>query len=336
MDVREDFRRPRSARDWLRLAAWAIALFGLLAPIIRLAVGYDVIGFPITLAAALASILWVVPRDRELRTWIFYVVSIYFFTQLRDAADETSISASTGYVLDWETWMFNGTTPTAWLQEHVGGANGDPGFVAYISTFTHWTWFIFPHAVVIGTFFFARPLFFRVAAIIAGTFFFAIVLYYLVPTVPPWLAAEQGATTGARRIMEDVGPTLFGQTLWDDMFDLFATPNTNAAMPSLHFAGSFVVVIVATIVRSKRLAAVALVYSTMLAFALMYLGEHYFVDILVGWLVALAAAFIVETALGNGPGARWLRRRRTLERLRGRDSRAAPGTVRQTEIGEAG
>ena len=74
----------------------------------------------------------------------------------------------------------------------------------------------------------------------------------------------------------------------------------------------------------------------MLAFALMYLGEHYFVDILVGWFVALAAAFIVETALGNGPGARWLRRRRTLERLRGRDSRAAPGTVRQTEIGEAG
>jgi hypothetical protein len=47
----------------------------------------------------------------------------------------------------------------------------------------------------------------------------------------------------------------------------------------------------------------------------MYLGEHYFADILVGGAVAVVAAFIVESALGHGPGVRvskyvvgWLRR----------------------------
>ena len=300
----------RGWHPWLRLAAWGVVLFGLAAPIIRLTIGFDEIGFPITLVAALACLLWVLSNRGDLRTIIVYGVSIYFFTQLRDAADETSIAISTGYVLDWELWMFGGETPSAWLQDAVGGTGRPGGPLAFCSTFMHWSWFFFPHVIVMGTFFFARPLFFRVATIIVGTFFLAAALYYLVPTVPPWLAAELGATDGIVRILEDVGPSLFGQSLWDDLFDLFAEPNQNAAMPSLHFAASFVVVIIGLRLHAWRLTAGALLYSVLLAFALIYLGEHYFVDILVGGLTALAALLIVETALGNGPRARVPRSRR--------------------------
>jgi membrane-associated phospholipid phosphatase len=122
------------------------------------------------------------------------------------------------------------------------------------------------------------------------------------------------------------------------MFDLFAEPNAKAAMPSLHFAGAFIVVIVATILRSKRLAAGALAYSTLLSFALMYLGEHYFADILVGGLVALASAFIVETALGNGPGARWALRaqRWIVGSVRRRAARTWPSAARRGDLGEVG
>ena len=81
-------------------------------------------------------------------------------------------------------------------------------------------------------------------------------------------------------------------------------------MPSLHFAASFVVVIIGLRLHAWRLTAGALLYSVLLAFALIYLGEHYFVDILVGGLTALAALLIVETALGNGPRARVPRSRR--------------------------
>ena len=298
------FHRPRSARDWARLIAWAVLIIGLAAPAIRITVGYSAIGLAFTLPVALGALLWVAPRRYEFRTWAFYVVAIYFFTQLRDAADETSIKASTAYVLDWELWMFGGTTPSAWLQDAAGGADGDPNALGFFSTFVHWTWFVFPHAVVFATFFLARELFFRVAVIVAGTFFFGAALYYLVPTVPPWLAAEEGATSGIRRIMEDVGPRVFGQQFWDDAFRLFAEPNPRAAMPSLHFAVSFVVLIVALIVRSRRLFTLTVLYCIVLAFSLMYLGEHYFADILAGGISALAAYFIFETALGQGPGVR--------------------------------
>ena len=122
------------------------------------------------------------------------------------------------------------------------------------------------------------------------------------------MAAEQGATTGARRIMEDVGPILVGQGAWNSIFDFGAVPNLKAAMPSLHFAGAFVVVILAVILRSKRLGAVGLIYSTLLAFSLMYLAEHYFVDILAGGLIAIISTVIVEIILGYGSGGRWTRR----------------------------
>ena len=148
-----------------------------------------------------------------------------------------------------------------------------------------------------------------------GTFFTAVMLYYIVPTVPPWLAAEQGATQDIQRVLVNVGPQVFGQWLFDELFTTLAEPNLNAAMPSLHFAAGFIVTFLGYLLHSRKLMVVALIYSLGMAFSLMYLGEHYFVDILVGGAVAVAAAFIVESALGHGPGVRggkcalrWLRR----------------------------
>ena len=120
--------------------------------------------------------------------------------------------------------------------------------------------------------------------------------------------ACRGATDGIRRVIIDVGPQVFGQTIFDQLFETLATPNPNAAMPSLHFAAGFIVTFLGFLLRSRPLMLGALVYSLGMAFALMYLGEHYFADILVGGAVALVAAFIVETALGNGPGLRVARR----------------------------
>ena len=311
--LRAECRRPRNIHDALRLAAWAYLGLAIVLPIFRITVGFDALALPFIVAPALAIILWVAPRQDHFRTWLLYAVGIYFFTQLRDAADESSIQASTGYVLDWERWMFGGDTPSAWLQQRIGGANGNPGVLAYYSTFVHWSWFFFPHLTVVGAYFWARPMFFRVAGVMLGIFYTGVVMYFLVPTIPPWLATEQGDATGIVRIMQDVGPTLFGQSLWDDLFKLAAEPNPRAAMPSLHFAAAFQMVLIGLLLRSPRLTAAATLYSFSLAFGLMYLGEHYFADILVGGLAALVSFFIVERALG-GPGLpfrmpRWRRRR---------------------------
>ena len=301
--LRAECRRPRCAYDVVRLLAWAYLGVALVIPVIRITGSFSPAGLPFALVPALAVILWVAPRQDHFRTWLLYAVGIFFFTQLRDAADETAIQASTGYVLDWELWMFGGTTPSAWLQTHLGGADGDPGVLAFFSTFMHWSWFVFPHLTVIGTYIWMRPMFFRVAVIMLGVFYTGVAMYYLIPTVPPWLAVVQGDTMGIVRIMRDVGPTIFGQGLWNDLFTLAAEPNPRAAMPSLHFAAAFQILLIALLLGSGRLVAAGVVYCVCLAFALMYLGEHYFADIIVGGLAALVSFLVVERTL-RGPGLR--------------------------------
>jgi membrane-associated phospholipid phosphatase len=325
--------RPTTPHQALRLAAWAFVIATLFVPLIRETSTVNDVAFPVVLIMGMAALLWVAPRN-DLRTWVFYFVSMYFFIQLRDAADETAIAASTDYVLEWETSWF-GVTPSAWLQDHVGGANGETNAISFLATFVHWSWFVFPHALVFGVYFFARPLFFRVAAIMIGTFFVAVALYYLAPTVPPWLAAEQGATGHIQRIITDTGPQILGQTLSDNLFSILAEPNPSAAMPSLHFAAAAILLFLSYLLRARVLTMVAMFYTVAMAFSLIYLGEHYFADIFVGGLVAIVAAFIVETALGNGPGKRYvvpLRARLKGTSARVRDATGSPAFTPRHEI----
>jgi tetratricopeptide (TPR) repeat protein len=68
--------------------------------------------------------------------------------------------------------------------------------------------------------------------------------------------------------------------------------NPVAAMPSLH-AGFPMLCSLAAVHVFGRKAAWALLYTAAVALAVAYLGEHYLVDILAGWLVAAAIYFVV-------------------------------------------
>ncbi len=273
---------------------WAAVAAGLVAVAVRLGWGLDSIAFaPIVGAAVLASFLLGSRRGAG-GLLAAYFVGLAFFTQLRDAADETGLAALSAYVIDWELWMFGGIAPSAWLQSRIGGVGPDPGWVAYLSAVVHWLWFIFPHAAVVGAFLFARRHAPRVILTMTAVFYLGVALYYLVPTVPPWMAAEQGLLDGVVRAMHSVGPAILGESFYNGAFEAMAEPNPSAAMPSLHFAASFVVVFIGLVLRSRVLVALALAYSLLLAFALVYLAEHYVADILAGAAVALAAFLAVE------------------------------------------
>ena len=312
------------------MAAWVALGAGVLAILIRLAVGLDAVIFaPIVGAAALAGLA--LGRSRgEGGMLAAYFVALALFTQLRDAADETGLPTFSAYVIDWELWMFGGVAPSAWLQGRIGGVGPAPGFLAYVSAVTHWLWFVFPHATVVGVYLFARRMSSRVIVIVLATFYVGVILYFVAPTAPPWMASEQGLLGGVVRGMDAVGPAILGASLYSTAFDALAEPNPTAAMPSLHFAASFVVVLVGLMLRSRVLTGIAVFYSAALAFALIYLGEHYFADIISGAVVAFAAFFAVELARGAYLAAqrrrteisaglrRWEERAREALRLAGR------------------
>src|SRR3989304_10550594 len=77
--------------------------------------------------------------------------------------------------------------------------------------------------------------------------------------------------------------------------------NPVAAMPSLHMAISVVVLLIAMRV-NWTLGAIALLYNGGMAFSLIYLGEHYLVDILAGIAVSVTVYAVVEVLLRRREG----------------------------------
>ena len=122
----------------------------------------------------------------------------------------------------------------------------------------------------------------RAAVAFLGTAFAAVIGFVLFPAAPPWLAEKHHLIGPLVRIRE-VGrlPPTPGQLsrLFDD--------NQVAAIPSLHAGWSMMVLLV---VRRffPRLTPLAIAYAAVQQFAVVYLGEHYVIDLLIGDALALA------------------------------------------------
>jgi membrane-associated phospholipid phosphatase len=182
-----------------------------------------------------------------------------------------------------------GTTPTLRLQR----ALGTPGSFSpweKLLVWSHWLWFAFPHGTVLYLLFRRPERFPAGAARIYTTFDIGLLGYWAVPTAPPWYAAaeglmEDGLTPELRRMMVEYGEH-FWRSGWAPLYGVLGG-NPLAAMPSLHFATS--VTSAHVLAETGAVAgAVGWTYALLLGVALVYLGEHYVVDLAAG--LALAEA----------------------------------------------
>lgn len=165
----------------------------------------------------------------------------------------------------------------------------------------HWAWFVEPHLALLWILVRREEWFARAARQMAAAYNLGCTVYFAVPTAPPWWAAEQGyiaeelgagssdavagETPRLRRVMVEVGEKTWGRA-WPALYKSLGG-NPWAAMPSLHFATS----VLAAILLSETgplAGAAGWGYALTLGFALVYLGEHYAIDLAAGAaLVAL-------------------------------------------------
>ena len=150
----------------------------------------------------------------------------------------------------------------------------------------HWSWFIVPHGSLAFILMRDRARFPRAAVMTYAVFDIGASVYWLAPTAPPWYAAEHGARElQVRRMMVEYGE-MFWRDGWGSLYSVFGG-NPLAAMPSLHFATSVMAALLLAEV-SAPAGALGFAYTATLGVALVYLGEHYVVDLLAG--AALTAA----------------------------------------------
>ena len=249
--------------------------------------------------AALAAI-YVAGRHAEFRWWAWYVGGFVAFAYLRTLADETGIPWRFDYVIALERALALGTLPTVWLQERLY-TFGSIGVIDRLLYAVYASYFFAAHlgAVLVWR---SGPSRFRLyVTAILGTFYAGLLVSYLLPTAPPWLAGQTGHLPHVFRIMLDLTSGVSPEA--DRLGYAVAGSNPVAAMPSLHMA---ITVIVACFMwRHHVIAGVAgALYSAAMALSLVYLGEHYVVDLLAGVLVAAVAWKLANRVCAPGSGSR--------------------------------
>jgi hypothetical protein len=274
----------------IRVAAGAALAAGVAAPLVRRRLRLPPPVVTGTAALAPLSICVLAPRSRArdvavcvAQMWAYVVT--YKMPYDDPVALERRVKVV--YPVKADKAIGLGTTPTLRLQR----AHATPGsFKAWekVLVWSHWLWFLFPHGTV-AYLLLRRPEHFpRGAAQIYATFDLGLIGYWAIPTAPPWYAAAQGlmddgATPELRRMMVEYGEH-FWKSGWTPLYGVLGG-NPLAAMPSLHFATS-VTAAHALTDSGAAVSVLAWAYTATLGVALVYLGEHYVVDLAAGLALA--------------------------------------------------
>ncbi|MEP6462271.1 MAG: phosphatase PAP2 family protein [Frankiaceae bacterium] len=180
-----------------------------------------------------------------------------------------------------------GTVPTLELQRHFWSA-GSPHWYDYVAWFLYISHFWLPLAVGVVLWRISRWAYRRYALALVATWLAAFVTFWAYPTAPPWLAAEWHYLPPVSRVIPQMWtevPVRQAQEL-AVLAEHYANPV--AAIPSLHAATPLLICLVLwRYGRTIRIASVA--YVLLMGVTLVYTGEHYVTDLLVGWAYAIAA-----------------------------------------------
>ena len=177
-----------------------------------------------------------------------------------------------------------GVPPTLRLQR----ALRDPPRVSFLDravTLAYGSWFV-PHVVLFWLLLRHEQYVPRAAGRLAAAYHLTTPFYYLVPTAPPWWASEEAGLMGGEvvRVRRYVLNDLVGKP---PQTEDRLRGNPWASMPSDHIASAAITAMGLAEV-GPLYGALGWSYVGLATFAVVYLGEHYVLDTLVGLAIAEA------------------------------------------------
>jgi membrane-associated phospholipid phosphatase len=278
--------------------------FGVVIPFIVLMGGYtvvrmigDVVLWSAIIAGLSAATVILAMRRSEYLVWAMYLQGLNVFAFLWERADDAGMPLQLHYALAADRAIGLGVAPTVWLQEHMYTA-GNVGVHDWVFTAVYTSFFVGPALTLLVLWQCARGLARQFVMALLATLFLGLAVIALVPTAPPWMASEQGLIPPVHRVVQDAFAVI-NDSAYDEGKDVVGE-NEVAAMPSIHMAVA--VVIAATIGRGsqRRRRWWPALYPAAMGFALVYLGEHYVVDIIAGVATAVVGWRVAHFILARG------------------------------------
>ena len=235
--------------------------------------------------------------------WGPFLVLFFGYEAMRGFAAKTGFAAND--LSGLEKTLFAGSLPTLTMQHEFynPGAVSPQDVIATFFYFMH-----FPLPILVGFIFWwrSREHYRRYIAALLVMCFLAFVTYLFFPSTPPWLQFQFDPTsgTGVHKILNETVAKIWGNNYIVSPLYTHLNPNQFAAFPSLHAAFPALACVYAW--RRYRRLAIGLVFWTVgVWLSIVYLGEHYVVDAIDGFVYVVVATLIVEGFVW------WRHRRRT-------------------------
>ena len=276
----------------IRAAAWGVVAAGVAAPLVRKRIDTPPVVTQTVAFAAPVGLCVAVRRSRTRDVAVCCLQMWAYLAAYKTPHDDEAAQAKRvhiDYPIDIDRALGLGELPTLRLQRalaRVDSVSGEPSWrmLDRVLVWTHWTWFMVPHGSLAYILVRHPERFPRAAVMTYAVFDLGASVYWLAPTAPPWYAAsvagrEDHGERDVRRMMVEYGEH-FWRDGWGPLYSVFGG-NPLAAMPSLHFATSLMAALLLA-EAGPVTGALGYSYAAALGFALVYLGEHYAVDLLAG------------------------------------------------------
>jgi membrane-associated phospholipid phosphatase len=230
-------------------------------------------------------------------TWLPLFGALAAYDILRGQSDGLISSAHTAPQLSFDRWIGGGRTPTEHLQGWLWHP-GHPHWWDYLAWGTYQTHFFASLVLAVVLWSVRHRLATRYIIAVASLSWLALATYTLYPAQPPWMVARDGLTAGditrvVHVMWHDVGVDRAARVFTTSKVDGSKYTNPVAALPSLHAAFPM---LIATILWGTRrwLNGVLALYVALMGFSLVYVGEHFVFDVLLGWGYALTVGLVAR------------------------------------------
>jgi hypothetical protein len=231
---------------------------------------------------------------RLLADWVPLVGLLMLYDLTRGLADGLGVPVHVSELAQADRWLGNGVLPTVWLQQHWGAS-----WWAALASLVYSSHFVVTPLVLAVLWMRDRARWATYARLVLALSAAGLLTYVLYPAAPPWLAARDGVIEHVDRISGS-GWAVLGLPRAGALLHMGqGQVNPVAAVPSLHTA--FAVLTCLALLPAARHVwqrAALVGYAVLMPLVLVWAGEHYVVDTLLGALYAGAVWMAVPRLAG--------------------------------------
>ncbi|MGH8775944.1 MAG: phosphatase PAP2 family protein [Jiangellaceae bacterium] len=291
--------QPRKRWTWpIHRVGLTLYLLVLAVYVVRVGVPTDRIGQTGWIVLGIVAARLGRPAREHLRAvvdWLPLLGALILYDHTRGIADSLGMTVRVMELVDVERALFGGILPSAWLQEHFSDP-ADPQWWDAVASLVYTSHFVVPWALAAVLYVRSRPVWLTYVRRVVLLSYAGLATYILLPAAPPWFAAKYGPIPEEiDRVITNGWAVLGLRSAGAWLEEAQAGSNLVAALPSLHTAFALLVsVALWPLVRNPALRVLIALYPVAMGLTLVYGGEHYVIDVLLGWVYVVLVLLVAR------------------------------------------